>query len=201
MAVSPATVGDMDHAQGQMRRMRDSRGSDMHEVFQAPVLFGTPKVKLDWEPQPIIVYEWCIRQGPVTAAQHDRSPGLGAHGGLGEDDDRQWVRKRLVEQWHLGQADRAVPLHGRRFEVWRREGVVSPRVAILATGTAPSIGTRRREGQRRIVPELGHEVQAALARPRQGVGVATVPIQYQGGHREYGGGQWEQGGDPHQCRG
>ncbi len=69
MAVSPETVGYMDHDQGQIRRIRDSRGRDIHEVFQAPVLFGIPKVKLDLEPQPIIVYEWCIRQGQVTAEQ------------------------------------------------------------------------------------------------------------------------------------
>ncbi len=86
-----------------------------------------------------------------------------------------------------------------------REGVVSPLGAIRATGTSPRLGTRRREGQRRSVPELGHEGQAALARPMQGVVVAKVPRQSQGGHREYGGAQLEQGaqhgGEPHQVRG
>jgi hypothetical protein len=55
--------------------------------------------------------------------------------------------------------------------------------------------------QCRIVPQLGNEVQAALARHLQGVVIATVPIQHQVGHREYGGNQVEQGGqhgDPHQ---
>jgi len=39
MAVSPETVGDINHEQGQIRRIRDARGGDIHEVFQAPVLF------------------------------------------------------------------------------------------------------------------------------------------------------------------
>ena len=54
MAVSPETVGYIDHEQGQIRRIRDSRGGNIHEVFQAPILFGIPEVKLDLEPQAIV---------------------------------------------------------------------------------------------------------------------------------------------------
>src|SRR5256884_9813479 len=49
----------------QIRRIRDPGGGHVHEVFQTPVLFGIPKVKLDLEPQPIIVHEWRVRQGQV----------------------------------------------------------------------------------------------------------------------------------------
>jgi hypothetical protein len=205
MAVSPETVGYIAHEQGQIRRIRDSRGSDIHEVFQAPVLFSISKVKLDLEPRAIIVHEGCVRQGQVTAKQNDMGTGLGAQVGLGDDDDMQGVRELLMEQLHLVQAGLDVPLHGRLFEVLRWEVVVSHLVAILAPGPSPSIGTSRGEGQSGIAPQLGNEVQAALACPMQGVVVAKVSIQHQGGHREYGGNQLEQGSqhgcDPHKFRG
>jgi hypothetical protein len=205
MAISPETVGYIDHEQGQIRRIRDSRGSAVHEVFQAPVLFGVPKVKLDLEPQTVIVHEWCIRQGQVTAEQHDMGTGLGAQVGLGDADDIQGLRELLVEPLHLVQAGLAVPLHSRLFEVLHREAVVIHLGAILATGTSPRIGTSRGEVQRRIAAQLGNKMQAALARHMQGVVVAKVPIQHQMGHREYGDDQLEQGRqhgcDPHKFRG
>jgi hypothetical protein len=205
MAVSAETGGDIDHKQGQLRRMRDSHGGTIHAVFQAPVLLSISKVQLDVAPQTVIVHEWCGRQSQSTAAQHALGTGVGAHVGLGDDDDLQGWRALLVEPWHLVQAGLAVPRHGRLFEVWPREVVVSPLGALLAPGTSPSIGTRRGEGQRRIAPQLGNEGQAALACPMQGVGVAKVAIQHQGGHREDGGHPLEQGrqqgGAPPKCRG
>ena len=202
MAVSPETVGYIDHKQGQIRRIRDACGGDIHEVFQAPVLFGISKVKLDLEPQTVIVHEGGVRQGQVTAEQHDMGPGLGTQVGLGDDDDIQGLRKLLVEHLHLVQAGLDVPLDGRLFERVHREVVIIHLGAILAPGTSPRIGTSIGEIQRRIVPQLGNEVQAALARHMQGVVVAKVPIQHQVGHREDGSDQLEQGGqhagDPHQ---
>jgi hypothetical protein len=44
------------------------------------------------------------------------------------------------------------------------------------------------------IPQLGNEVQTALACHMQGVVIAKVPIQDQIGHREYCGDQLEQGG-------
>src|SRR5262245_45922069 len=76
----------------------------MPEVFQTPVLFGIPKVKLDLAPQTVIVHEWYIRQGQVTAEQHNMGLGLGAQVGLGDDDDIQELRALLMEQLHLVQA-------------------------------------------------------------------------------------------------
>src|SRR4029434_6836841 len=99
-------------------------------------------------------------------------------------------------------AGRDVPLYARLFEVLHWEVVVSHLGAILAPGTSPRIGTSIGEVQCRIAPQLGNEVQAALARHLQGGVVAKVSIQHQVGHRKYGGNQLEQGsqhgGDPHQ---
>ena len=50
MDVSPKTVSHIDHEQRQIRRICDPDGGDVHDVFQAPVLFGIPEVKLDLEP-------------------------------------------------------------------------------------------------------------------------------------------------------
>src|SRR5438876_2537663 len=47
MDVSPETVRDIDHEQRQIRRIGDPGGGDVHEVFQAPVLFGIPEVQLN----------------------------------------------------------------------------------------------------------------------------------------------------------
>jgi hypothetical protein len=106
-----------------------------------------------------------------------------------------------VAQLHLVQAGLDVPLHGCLFEVLHREVVVSHLGAILAPGTSPSIGTSRGEVQSRIAPQLGNEVQAALACHIQGVVVAKVAIQHQVGHCEDCGNQLEQGsqhgGDSH----
>src|SRR5215510_9237718 len=110
MAVSPETVGDIDHEQGQIRRIRNSRGGDIHEVFQTPVLFGISKVKLDLEPQTVIVHEGSIRQGQVTAEQYAMGAGLGTYVGLGDDDDIQGLRRLLVEYVHLVQAGLDVSL-------------------------------------------------------------------------------------------
>ena len=48
--VRPETVGHIDHEERQIRRIRDPGGRNGHEVFQAPVLFSIPEVKLDLKP-------------------------------------------------------------------------------------------------------------------------------------------------------
>src|SRR5215475_14804776 len=116
MAGSPEIVGYIDHEQGQIRRIGDPCGGDVHEVFQAPVLFGIPKVKLNLEPQAIIVHEVGIGEVRVTTEQDDMSPRLGAKIGLGDDDDIQRLRVLLVEYAHLVQAGLDVPLNGGLFE-------------------------------------------------------------------------------------
>jgi len=78
MDVSSQTVRDIDHAQRQMRRIRDPSGRDIHEVFEAPGLFGITEVKLDLEPQPIIVHEWRLRQLQITPKQNDMGASWGA---------------------------------------------------------------------------------------------------------------------------
>src|SRR5687768_10861035 len=85
MDVSPQTVSDIDHEQRQIRRIRDPGRGDIHEVFEAPVLFSIPEVKLDLEPQPIIVHEWCVRQPQITAKQDDMGVRLSAQVGLGNE--------------------------------------------------------------------------------------------------------------------
>ena len=47
MEVSPETVRHIDHEQREIRRIRDPSGGEIHEVFQAPVLFGITEVQLN----------------------------------------------------------------------------------------------------------------------------------------------------------
>jgi hypothetical protein len=196
MAVSPERGGDRDPAPGQLCPLRDACRGDRHAVCHAPVLCRVPDVHRDVAPQTVIVSERCVCQGDVTAAQHDRRTGLGAHRGRGEADDSPGGRERLVAPWPLGPTGLAVSLPGRLLEGRPREGVVSHRGARRATGTAPRRGPRRGEGQRRRAPPRRHAVSAALARHLPGVVVATGPLQPQGGPRESGGDQVEQGGEP-----
>src|SRR6266478_2352463 len=137
MDISTETVCDIEHGQRQICRIGDPSGSDVHEVFQAPVLFGIPKIKLDLEPQTIIVYEWRVRQGQVTAEQDDMGAGLGTQVRLHDDDDIQWVRELLMEHLHLVYTGLYGPLYGGLFEVLHRDVVVIDLVAILAMGASP----------------------------------------------------------------
>src|SRR5439155_6071207 len=192
MDVSPETVRDIDHEQRQIRRIGDPGGGDVHEVFQAPVLFGIPEVQLNLEPSPIIVYEGRVRQVQVTAEQDDMGAGLGVQVRLRNDDDMQRLRAFLGEQLRLGEAGLDVPVHGGVVEIRLWEVVVINLAAIRATGTAPSRGAGGGEGQGCITPQLGNEVQVALPHPMQGVVVAKVAIEHQRGHREHGGDQAQQ---------
>ena len=178
MEVSPETVRHIDHEQREIRRMRDPSGGEIHEVFQAPVLFGLPEVQLDLEPQAVIVHEWCVGQIQVTAAQDDVGLGLGAQVGLGEDDDIHRLYALLVEQLGLGQEGLDMPLHRGLFQVLLRHVAGLHLPAILATGAPAGIGACRGEGQRRIVPQRGNQVEVALPRHLQGVVVAEVPVQH-----------------------
>ena len=87
-------------------------------------------------------------------------------------------------------------LHRGLFEVLRREVVVIDLRAILAVGTPPGIGAGVGDVQRGIAPQLGHEVQAALACHMQGIVVAEVPIKDQVGQRDHPGDQVQQGVEP-----
>src|SRR5215475_7134345 len=81
----------------------------MGGVYRSSVLSGGTqvkyrcrcRVKLNLEPQTIIVHERCVRQGQVTAEQDDMGAGLGAQVALHDDDDIQRLRERLMEQGHL----------------------------------------------------------------------------------------------------
>ncbi len=194
--VRPETVHDIDHEQRQIRRIGDPGGGDVHKVFQAPVLFGISKVKLNLEPQPIIVDEGRICQVQVTAEQDDMGAGVGAQVGLGDDDDIQRLCELFVEQLRLVETGLDVPLHRGLFEVLHGEVVVIHLVAILAMGTSPGIGSRVGEVQRRIVPQLGNQVEMALPCHLQGVVVAEVPVEHQIGQRDHACDQVQQGVEP-----
>ena len=119
--------------------------------------------------------------------------GLGAQVRLGDDDDMQRLCELLVEQVCLRQTGLHVPLHGGLFEVWLWEVVIIHLTAIRAPGAPPGIGTGGGEGQRRITPELGNQVQVALPRHRQGVVVAEVPVEHHVGQPDTPGAEFQQG--------
>src|SRR5215216_4949913 len=69
-------------------------------------------VKLDLEPQTIIVHEWCIGQGEITAEQDDTGLGLRTQVGLDDKDDIQWLQELLVQQLRLVQTGLNIPFYG-----------------------------------------------------------------------------------------
>ena len=200
--VSPEAVRHIDHEQRQIRRIGDACGRKVHEVFEAPVLFGIAEVKLDLEPQALVVHKRRIGQGQVTAAQDDMGAGLGAQVCFRDDDDMQRLGKLFVEQLPLIHAGLDVPLHSGLCAVLLWEVVVIDLGAIFAMRTVPGIGTDVGEVQCRIAPQLGNQVQTALSRHMEGVVIAKVAIQHQGGQRTYLHDQAQQGinhgFDPHQ---
>src|SRR5262245_66630171 len=135
MAVSPEMVGYIDHKQRQIRGIGDTCGGDVHEVFHAPVLFGISKVKLNLEPQAIIVYERCVHQGQVTAEQNDVGASLGTQVCLHDDDDIQRLRELFMEELHLIDTGLHLPLDRGRFEVWQGDVVVIDLFSILQMGS------------------------------------------------------------------
>src|SRR5262249_48977393 len=153
------------------------------------------KVKLNLEPQTIIVHEQGVRQGHITAEQDDMGAGLGAQIGLHEDDDIQWLCELLMEQVHLIDTSLHVPFDRGLFEVFHGEGIIVDLVAILAVGSPPGVGTSVGEVERSITPQLRNEVQVGLSCHMERVVVAKVPIEDQVGQWDNPCYQVEQGGN------
>jgi hypothetical protein len=86
-----------------------------------------------------------------------------------------------------------VPLDRGLFKGGHGEGVVIDLGAIRAMRAPPGVGAAVGEGQCRITPELGNQVQVALPGHRQSVVVAAVPVEHQGGQGEKPGDPLEQG--------
>ena len=107
--------------------------------------------------------------------------GLRVQVGRDDDDDIQRLHERLVEQLRLVHLGLDVPLNRRGLQVVLWNVIVMHLVAILAPWASPGIGASVGEVQRRVSAQLGDEVQMALLSCVQGVVVAKVTIQHQGG--------------------
>jgi hypothetical protein len=59
-------MGDVDHAQGYVRRMGHRRWLHVHKILSSPRLFGIPKVTLDLKAKAVIIHECCIASLHVT---------------------------------------------------------------------------------------------------------------------------------------
>jgi hypothetical protein len=159
----------------------------VHEVFQAPGLFGVPHVTLDLETQALVVPQRVVGDLLVAAEQDTMSPGVRLQVHLDDDDDIQRVCECLVEQWRLVQTGLDVPLHRGLFEVLGRDVGVLPLAAIRAMRPPPGIGASGGEVQYRIVAQLGNPLQVARPCHLQGVVVPKVPGQHQLGQRDISG--------------
>jgi hypothetical protein len=173
--------------------MGDPDGGDIHDVFQAPVLFRIPEVTLDLEASPIVIHEWRLGQFQITAEQNAMNAGLGLEGGFGDDDDLQWWRKLLVKPFRLVQLGLDVSRHGGRFEELAREIVVIHLVARLAMGATPGIGATGGEVQGRIAAPRGNPRQVALPSHRQGMVVPQMTVQHPVCPRDISGDQFQEG--------
>lgn len=129
----------LDHEQRQVRCLRDGGCGDVHEVFQAPVVFGLTAVDRNLEAQAVVVLELVGGEGQVAAEEDDMRPGVRLQGGLDDDDDRQRVRALLVEPWGLVEAGREGAFDGGGFELLLRAVAVLQLTAIRATWATPGI--------------------------------------------------------------
>ena len=92
---------DIDHEHSQVGAIVNRDGFDIHEILQAPELFGVAEVELDLETQAIVVDEPVIGQVQVTAEQNDVGSGSRFEIGFEDDDHIQGVSKELVPHHHL----------------------------------------------------------------------------------------------------
>ena len=184
MEVSSETVRHINHEQREICRIGDPGGRDVHAVFQTPVLCGISEVKLALATAALVVSSCVVGDLLVAAAQDNMPPALRLQGHLGDDDDMQRLCECLVEPWRLVQTGLEVPRHSGLFAVVCRDMVVLQLVAIRAMRPPPGIGASRGEVQRRLASQLGNQGQGGLPRHLQGVVVAKVPVQHQGGQRD-----------------
>jgi hypothetical protein len=131
---------------------------------------------LDLEPQTVVVHKESGNQGEVTAEENNMSVSLGAPIGLDEDDDIQRLRELFMEQLRLVEPGLDLALYGGRDKVLHWEVVIRYFAAILATGAPPGIRAGVGKVQGGIAPQLGNEMQVALARHLQSWMMAKMTI-------------------------
>ena len=99
--MSQKPLGEIDHKEGKANGIGDRRLFDIHEILQAPELFGISEIELDLESELVVVNELVISKVQITAEEDDMGPFLRREIGLDDDDHVQRVGKRLVEHWGL----------------------------------------------------------------------------------------------------
>lgn len=174
----------MDHEQREVRCIGDPWGGDMHEIFQTPVRFGIPEVKLDVAPPTLVVHQGRVGQCQITAERDDMGLGRRTQVGFENEDDSQRVCELLGQQWRLVPASVDRPFHGSLWEGLLRPVSAIHLAAIGAAGTSPDRGAGGGEVPGRIVPQFGNQGQVALPRHLQGVVVAEVTVQPAVGQRD-----------------
>src|SRR5262249_40129519 len=113
--------------------------------------------------------------------------GLGTQLRLGDDDNIQRLPELFMETLPLIDTGLHVPLDSGLFEGGYGEVVGIDLVAILATRPAADIRASVGDREGGSAPECGNQMQVMLLGHLEGVGVAAVSVEDQGGQRDHPG--------------
>ena len=150
--------------QGQVRRIGDSAWHGVHEVFQAPMLFGVTEVELDLETEAVVVNQRVVGQLQVAAEQDDMRPGARRlQGSLDDDHDVQQLVKLFMKQFCLINAGLDVFFDTGLLQVLAGNTTIVEFIVIFARWPVTAVGAFVGEIQSRIATQLGNQMQTALA--------------------------------------
>lgn len=172
-------LGKVEHEQRQVEGIGQRDFFDVHEIFQAPILFGIPEIELDLKAQTVKVDDLGIGKFQVTGEQVDIGQGTRIEIGFGDDDYVERLGEIRMQHHGLIDAGLEVALHTLLNQILLRDMPVVDFLAILLARPFALLLAVVDEVQGSIIAQLGDELQAALPDHLQGVVVAKVPIQGQ----------------------
>jgi len=148
--------------QGEVGEIADLRCLDVHEVFQPPVLLGVPKVKLDLEPQRVVLDQGLPGQGQVIAKQqHLRAPPC-LQVIFHDDDDIEQFGEVLVPCLRLVDTGPDVLFHCVRFHVRTLQRFQRQPLAVFAPLAFARIPARVGEVKLGVMAQFGDQMQPRL---------------------------------------
>ena len=89
--------GEVDHQEGQVDGIGDGGGGGIHEILQAPELFGVSEIKFNLEARAVIVDELVEGQGEVGAEQDHMGDAAILEVGFDDKDDIERVSEVVME--------------------------------------------------------------------------------------------------------
>jgi len=148
----------IDHEQRQVECIGERDFLDVHEIFQPPMLFGIPEIKLDLEAQAVVIDELVKGKLTVTAEQVHVGEGTRLQVDLGDDNHIEWLRKSLVQHLRLINVGLNIFVNGSFHEIFGWHVAIVDLGAVHPVSASATVRTIIRKIQSRITTEFGDQV-------------------------------------------